>query len=202
MSRLYTLLCAACFFVLMTNASAQSRLFSHAIGGGLYSGHNYFGGALVYSPRLNYYHFSDKSTLSLGTQIGLGTSIKDNYNSNTGGNSTSIFMINVPVLLAWNYGNAANNNAYTNWGFFAAAGYGFQNASRGVEYIDDEEVTTNQVHVSGMAISTGLRFPVANSSFGLRFSYLFNNNHFNPDIHGIASFGIDYNIGVRIRRTR
>jgi len=41
-----------------------------------------------------------------------------------------------------------------------------------------------------------------NRSFGIRFSYLFNNNQYNPDIKGMAGFGIDYNIGVKIRPTR
>lgn len=202
MRRLCTLLYTGCFLFLIPAASAQSRLFSHAIGGGLYSGHNYQGGGLVYSPRLNFLHFSDRSTLSVGANIGVGTSINDNYNSNTGGNSTSIFMANVPFLLSWNYGNAASNKAFTKWGFFTGIGYGFQNATRSVEFVDDEEVTTNQVHVSGLAISTGIRLPIVNRSFGIRFSYLFNNNQYNPDIKGIASFGIDYNIGVRIKPAR
>ncbi|MEI3798965.1 MULTISPECIES: hypothetical protein [unclassified Chitinophaga] len=201
MFRLYALLCAGCFLISVA-AQAQSRLFSHAIGGGLFSCNNFLGGSIVYSPRLNVICFSDRSTLSAGAHIGVGTSIGDNYNSNTGGNSTSIFMANIPFLLTWNYGNAATKQAFTKWGFFMGAGYGFHNSTRSVEFVDDEEVTTNQVHVSGIALGAGIRLPVSNHSLGIRFSYLFNNNRYNPDIPGIAGIGIDYNIGVRIRGTR
>ncbi|MGN8036475.1 hypothetical protein ACTJJ0_15400 [Chitinophaga sp. 22321] len=202
MFRLYALLCAGCWLLLQTRGNAQSRLFSQAIGGGLLAGSNYLGGGLVYSPRLNFFCFSDHSALSIGANIGLGTTINDNYNSNTGGNSTSIFMTNVPFLLTWNFGNAATNKACTKWGCFAGAGYGFQNASRGVEYIDDEETTTNQVHVSGLVLSAGFRLPVENHSLGIRVTYLFNNNRYNPDITGITGIGIDYNIGVKIHCAR
>ncbi|MGO4290094.1 hypothetical protein [Chitinophaga sp. RAB17] len=202
MFRLYTLLCAGCFLFSQISANAQSRLFSHAIGGGLFAGNSYLGAGIVYSPRLNFLRFSDQSVLSLGTHIGLGTTVNDNYNSNTGGNSTSIFMTNIPVLLTWNFGNAATNYAYTKWGFFAGAGYGFQNAARGVEFIDDEEVSTNQIHISGVVLSAGLRLPVKNNSFGLRVAYMLNNNKYNPDIPGITTIGIDYNIGGKIKRPK
>ncbi|NLR56752.1 hypothetical protein HGH93_01475 [Chitinophaga polysaccharea] len=113
-----------------------------------------------------------------------------------------VFLWPAPLYyLSWHYGNAATNNAYTKYGFFAEAGYGFHNATRGATYIDDEEVTTNQVHVAGFMVSAGITFPLANHSFGLRGSYLFNNNRYNPDINGIAGFSIDYHIGVKIRRT-
>lgn len=202
MLRLYALLCAGCFLIPSVTARAQSPLFSHAIGGGLFSTRNFLGGGIVYSPRLNMIRFSNKSVLSAGIQLGLGTSIGDNYNSNTGGNSTSIFMANMPFLLTWNYGNAATRKAYTKWGFFAGAGYGFQNSTRSVEFVDDEEVTTSQVHVSGVALGTGIRFPVSHHSFGVSFSYLFNNNNYNPDIHGIAGIALNYNIGVKVINTR
>ena len=200
MFRLYTLLCAGCLLFFQTYANAQSRLFSHAVGGGLFMSSNYLGGGLIYSPRLNFLRFSDHSTLSIGANIGLGTTINDNYNSNTGGNSTSIFMANVPFLLSWNFGNAATNKAYMKWGLFAGAGYGFQNAARSVEYIDDDEATTNQVHISGLVLSAGLRFPVNNHSLGVRLAYMFNNNRYNPDIAGMTTIAIDYNIGAKILR--
>jgi hypothetical protein len=200
MIRLYTLLCAGCFLFYSLLSAAQSRLFSHAVGGGLFAGNSYLGGGLVYSPRLNFLRFSDYSVLSLGAHIGVGTTINDNYNSNTGGNSTSIFMANIPLLLTWNYGNGATSYAYTKWGFFVGAGYGCQNAARGVEFIDDEEVGSNQIHVSGVVLSTGLRFPVKQHSFGLRVAYMFNSNQYNPDITGISTIGIDYNINVRARK--
>lgn len=202
MFRLYTVLCAECFLFFQINANAQSRQFSQAIGGGLFAGSNYLAAGLVYSPRWNFLRFSDHSALSLGTHIGLGTTINDNYNSNTGGNSTSIFMANVPVLLTWNFGNAATNQAHMKWGFFTGAGYGFQNAARGVDFIDDEEVSTNQIHISGIVLSAGLRLPVKNHSLGLRVAYMFNNNQYNPDIPGITTIGIDYNINVKIGRSK
>lgn len=202
MFRLYTVLCAGCFIFPPLNASAQSRLFSQAIGGALFSGNNYLAAGLVYSPRLNFLRFSDHSVLSLGTHIGLGTTINDNYNSNTGGNSTSIFMANIPLLLTWNFGNAATNLSSMKWGFFTGAGYGFHNAARGVDFIDDEEVSTNQVHISGVVLSAGLRLPVKNNSFGVRVAYMFNNNQYNPDIPGMTTIGIDYNIGVKIGRSK
>ncbi|PSL50222.1 hypothetical protein CLV51_1011566 [Chitinophaga niastensis] len=202
MFRLYTLLCAVCCSLSYLRTEAQSKLYSHTIGAGLYTASNHLGGGIVYSPSINFLVISPGSTFSIGTHIGLGTNINANYNSSTGGNSTSIFMADVPLIVAWNFGNAATSKAYTKWGVYAGAGYGFHNATRSVEYFDDEEVTTNQVHVSGIVMDTGVRFPIANSSWGARFSYMLNNNQYNPDITGIGSIGIEYNIGVKIHRSR
>jgi hypothetical protein len=202
MFRRYTLLCAVSCCLSYSRTEAQSKLYSHTVGGGIYTATNHLGGGIVYSPALNFLVISERSTFSIGTHIALGTNINANYNSNTGGNSTSIFMADVPLVVAWNFGNAATRNAYMKWGFYAGAGYGFHNATRSVEYFDDEELTTNQVHVSGIVIDTGIRFPIANSSWGARFSYMLNNHQYNPDITGIASIGIDYNIGVKIHRSR
>ncbi|HEY9257563.1 hypothetical protein, partial [Chitinophaga sp.] len=70
------------------------------------------------------------------------------------------------------------------------------------DFIDDEEVSTNQVHISGVVLSAGLRLPVKNNSFGVRVAYMFNNNQYNPDIPGMTTIGIDYNIGVKIGRSK
>ncbi|MCW3463384.1 hypothetical protein [Chitinophaga nivalis] len=202
MPRLRTLLlCAVCCCLLPLFAAAQrTTLFSHEAGSRIYKGKNHLSGGLVYSPRYNFVVFSTRSTLSVGANIGLGSSFGANYDSNIGGNYTSIFMADVPFLVAYNFGNGATYKAYTKWGGYIGGGYGFHNGTRSVEYYDDEELTTNQVHVSGVVVSLGLRLPIANTSWTIHVSYMHNSNGFNPDIPGIGSAGIAFNINTPIRR--
>ncbi|WP_147243376.1 hypothetical protein [Chitinophaga flava] len=194
MFKLYTWLCIACLVCSMMPAKSQSGYFAHAIGAGVYTGNNHFAGGIVYSPRFNFGIISKRSTFAIGTQLALGGSLHAGYSRNSGGNSTSIFMADVPLLLTYNYGNFATTSAHTRLGIYTGAGYGFHNATRYVEYSDEEESATDQVHVSGLVLTTGCRFMIGHTSLGLHFTYLFNNNAFNPDISGIGSAGLSYNI--------
>ncbi|RFS24641.1 hypothetical protein DVR12_05405 [Chitinophaga silvatica] len=175
--------------------SAQSNHFSHAIGAGIYTAKQFLGAAAVYSPRFNFLHLSDRSTLSLESNIAAGMSIGDNYNSNTGGNSTSIFMLNVPVLLSWHFGHNATHDVHKKIGYSAGIGWGFHNSAHGiVEVSEDEEATPAQIHVSGLSLSAGVCWPVGKKTLGLRFNWLNNNNQYNADIKGIGTICLDYGI--------
>lgn len=191
------LLCTA--ILLPAAVIAQSTLFSHSIGGGIFTARKYLGAAVIYTPRFNFLQFSQHSAISLETSIAAGMNIGDNYNSNTGGNSTSIFMFNAPVLLSWNYGNAATCKARDKAGFFAGLGWGFHNSAHPTEHIDpdEEEADPGQLHISGLALSTGVRWQLYHRSVGLKISWLFNNNRYNPDIAGIGGVSVNYNIGSR-----
>ncbi|MBC9930677.1 hypothetical protein [Chitinophaga qingshengii] len=190
----YAWLYALCLVIFVKPASSQSGQFAHAIGAGLFTGNNHFAGGIVYSPRFNFGIISDRSAFAIGTQLALGSSLHASYNRNAGGNSTSIFMADVPLLVTYNYGNFATRAAHTRLGVFTGAGYGFHNAGRAMEDMDDEEPDNDQVHVSGIVFTTGCRFMIGHTSLGIHFTYLFNNNHYNTDINGIGSAGLSYNI--------
>lgn len=193
----YTILLCTVFLIPIA-VVAQSSLFSHSIGGGVFSTRGFLGVSAVYTPRVNFLQFSQRSVIALETSIAPGLHIGDNYNNNMGGNSTSIFMLNVPVLLSWNYGNAATNKAHDKAGFFAGIGWGFHNSSYIVKHSEpeeEEEATPGQLHISGLALSTGVRWQLYRRSIGLKVCWLFNNNQFNTDITGIGGLSIHYNIG-------
>nr|WP_295867185.1 hypothetical protein [uncultured Chitinophaga sp.] len=194
MLKLSTGLYALCFLLIALPVRSQSAYFAHAIGAGLYSGDNHFAGGVVYSPRFNFGIISPRSVFSIGTQLALGGNLRASYSRYSEGNSTSFFMADVPLFLTYNYGNFATSQSNTKLGLFTGAGYGFHNGSRNVDNIDDDENANDQVHVSGFAFTTGCRFMIGHTSLGLHFSYLFNNNNYNPDIPGIGSAGLSYNI--------
>lgn len=194
MLKLYTGLYALCLLFTGLPANSQSGHFAHSVGAGLYTGNNHFAGGIIYSPRFNFGVLSSRSAFAIGTQLALGSSLHASYGRYSGGNSTSFFMADVPLVLTYNYGNFATSGAHTRLGVFTGAGYGFHNASRVVDDIDDEDNTDDQIHVSGLVFTTGCRFMIGHTSLGLHFSYLFNNNHYNTDIYGIGSAGLSYNI--------
>ncbi|NML37159.1 hypothetical protein HHL17_08100 [Chitinophaga sp. G-6-1-13] len=194
MFKLYTWLYTVCLLFTVLPANGQSRYFAHSVGAGLYTGNNHFAGGIVYSPRFNFGVLSSRSAFAIGTQLALGSSLHASYNRYSGGNSTSFFMADVPILLTYNYGNFATSGAHTRLGIFTGAGYGFHNGSRTIDDADEEEGASDQVHVSGPVFTTGCRFMIGHTSLGVHFSYLFNSNHYNPDIYGIGSAGLSYNI--------
>ncbi|NSL88426.1 hypothetical protein ECE50_016420 [Chitinophaga sp. Mgbs1] len=191
MFRLY-LWCLVCSVSVALSAVAQPKRFSHAIGVGLYNSPAHFAGGLVYAPRFHAIRFSARAALSLGTQLGLGASFHNNYNSG-GGTPTSIFMMDMPLLVTYNYGHAAMMNSSAGWGFFTGAGYAFHHANRNTN-AEEEEETDTRILISGAVLTAGCRFAIAGTSLGLHISWLFNNNHYNTDIPGIASAGLSCNI--------
>ncbi|WP_343745402.1 hypothetical protein [Chitinophaga sp.] len=194
MLKLYTWLYTACLLFSILPANSQSRYFAHSVGAGIFTASSHFAGGIVYSPRFNFGVLSRRSAFAIGTQLALGSSLRASYNRYSGGNSTSFFMADVPILVTYNYGNFATSGSHSRLGIFTGAGYGFHNGSRVMENMDEEENDSDQVHVSGPVLTTGCRFMIGRTSLGLHFSYLFNSNHYNPDINGIGSAGLSYNI--------
>ena len=187
----------------------EREFFSHSIGfsgfGGVtpdyYGGSSYSAGGLTYSPRFNFLLLSPSSSFSFGTHLTLGGSFSTSSNGYDS-QSSSTFMADIPLVIEYNFGNAATREAFKRWGFFAGGGYGWHNAKANVLYPDG--YYSEDIHLAGPVISAGFRFPIANASLGCRFSYLINNHEDNPDvpISGLFGIGLEYNFGARIHAPR
>ncbi|WP_143305038.1 hypothetical protein [Chitinophaga vietnamensis] len=189
-----------CFLFCQLLASAQSLRFSQSVGLGLFTARNYLSGGLVYSPRYNFFVLSPRAAVSVGTHLGLGANLHESYTSNSSGESSSVFIIDVPLVINYNYGNAATRKASQRWGFFAGGGYGFHNASRNIDNTDlEEESGTEAIHIKGPVLNAGLQFPLGRSSLSLRGAWLLNDGTNNKDIQSITSVGVSYNIGVHFK---
>jgi hypothetical protein len=206
MRQFFTLIFVACFLLSpITKAqSKKSNYFAHSAGFIFFGATEYFSAGVVYSPRINFLILSEKSTFSVGTHLGLGANF--NYSSDSRGNSSSSssYAVDLPLMIEYNFGNAATRNANTKFGGFAGAGYGWHNATRGffTTYTGSAQPEDADLHISGLAVNAGFRFPLGRTSFGIRAGYLFNNSLNNPDVNGVGSFAIEFNIGTWIKKKR
>ncbi len=181
--------------------------FSHSIGftgfGGitpdLYQDQSYTAFGFTYSPRVNFLVLSPASSFSFGTHLTFGGSFSastDNYGDT---HTASTYMADIPLVLEYNFGNAATREAFKRWGFFVGGGYGWHNARANVDY--EGYLYPEDVHLAGPVFNVGMRFPIALASLGIRFSYLSNNHAYNPEfpLDGLFGFGVEYNFGSRTR---
>ncbi len=190
----FALACQLCYFP----ALAQKTFFAHSAGVAFYGATDYFSGGLMYSPRINVAVLSERSTFSIGTHLGLGGSFGYDYNAYDGGasNSVSVF-IDLPLMVEYNFGNAATRIANTKFGGFVGAGYGWH---RLVQSIDTEfGAFTSNTTSRGPVVNAGFRFPIGRASFGVRGAYLINTDEISV-LDGVGSLAFVYNIGTKINR--
>ena len=110
---------------------------------------------IQYSPRLNLYRFTSKSTLSIDARIGFGygtesgTYVQDNYP-----------LVYVPCTINFNSGACATRTTDDYIGFYVGGGYGYENALE--NYV-----------IHGPVINGGARFYIGSEPFDVNLSYLF-----------------------------
>ncbi|PUZ27372.1 hypothetical protein GA0116948_103362 [Chitinophaga costaii] len=207
---LVAFLCLSLFCLRAFSQDKTGReLFSHSIGftgfGGIMDDYSaatdYTGFGFTYSPRFNFAILSPSSSFSIGTHLSAGFSIsaEDLYVIN-GDDNQAAFMLDAPLLLEYNFGNAATREAYKKWGFFVGAGYGWH-ISQAKVAVQDEYYgygyLKEDIRARGPVFDAGMRFPIALASLGVRFSYQVNNNPgVVANIKGIFGFGVEYNFGA------
>ena len=184
------------------NVSAQKRSFQSAVGPGGIGGYHYGAMAFSFEPRFNFYEFSQKESLSIGACFAMGPSVAD-WRTEKGYYPEPMqfgWMVNVPVTINYTFGNAATPHSYKYMGYSVGAGYGANNGHRLVD--PGPGLDTAEVHVHGLVLDGRINFPIGNSSWSLHSSYMFNFSHNNPDIKGLFSMSLLYNIGIRIHEHR
>lgn len=123
---------------------------------------------IQYSPRLNLYNFTSRSTISIDARVGVGygmesgTYVQDNYP-----------VLYVPGTINFNSGACATRTTDDYLGFYFGGGYGFENAWD--NYI-----------IHGPVINTGMRLYLGSSPFDLNVSYLFDITNQKAPIFGLG----------------
>jgi hypothetical protein len=182
-------------------ARAQKTLFSHSAGVAFYGTEDYFSFGLMYSPRINFAVLSETSTFSIGTHLGLGGSYNYSYSSYYGSQTNTSVFIDAPLVVEYNFGNAATRVAYKKFGGFVGGGYGLHAVTHSEDYYyNDYDYHITNANIRGPLINAGFRFPIGRASFGVRLSYLFNTNPDYAYVDGIGSVAMVFNIGSWVRK--
>ncbi|MBO9730588.1 MAG: hypothetical protein J7623_18240 [Chitinophaga sp.] len=180
-------------------AVAQNKRFVLPVGVGGISAYHYDGFMLNVEPRLNLYKFSDQSGLSVGTSLATGFGISNKYRYN--GESAESrkmdagYRLSIPVTVNYTFGNGATPVAFKKFGYSAGIGYGVHiGGSMGYPRYKDSSAVT----VSGLVLDAKFNFPLRNTSWSLHPSYMFNYDTKNPDITGLLTISLQYNLGQKI----
>jgi hypothetical protein len=194
---LFTVAC-----VLSVSAFAQS--FQHGAGLGLYFDNMVpdnvgVGSAFTYNPRINFAE-TEATSISVGIPLTVGymqnTYIND-YTYSTGNliQSASGFMINIPVMVNFNFGGGSSKMSKRRIGGFVGAGYGFHYSGTRDYYAYNEfegAVVVESVGGSsrGPAANAGMRIAVGRKhakNIEIKLSYYSGMNKNKLDLYGVGA---------------
>jgi len=193
-----TLLLAA--FCLAGLKSTFAQHFTHGLGAGIFvedskttSARPSF--AFSYSPRFSFLE-NENSSVSVGIPLSVGFSGSYNayYNSYDGyyeDNSLG-YMINVPVMINFNFGAGSFKGNKSKWGFFVGAGYGFHTGTVDYDVYDEygSSYTTSETRTTtGLAANAGMRIGLGyrkKHNLEIRTSYMKGVGDYKPDIFGVV----------------
>ena len=170
------LLALAC----ITLSGAFAQTFTHGVGFTIFStqaqgASSQITGALTYSPRIN---FVEAESFSLSVGVPLSVGLSGSYNSNSYGttdNSLS-FLLNVPVLVNFNWGQGSTRDNESRFGFFAGAGFGYHYGSFNESEYDaygNQYDSPSTVSSYGPAADAGIRFGVGRGSHDVEIRALY-----------------------------
>ncbi|SEW31194.1 hypothetical protein [Chitinophaga arvensicola] len=181
-------------------ASAQQQSFQSAVGLGGIGAYRHSAFAFTFEPRFNFYTFSPHESLSIGACMAMGPCGQWDYRESKfvdrRGPMKISWMMNIPVTVNYTFGNAATPGSRRYMGYSAGVGYGTHNASRVTDYAPG--LDSAELHAHGLVLDGRINFPIGNSSWSLHSSYMFNFSNNNPDVKGIFTMALLYNIGVPI----
>jgi len=147
------LVCSCVILLTLSSAFAQQGAeFMHSLGGKyfIYSNSDgFYGGAAVYSPRVNFANLGTSSTVSAGTHLALGFSLA----SGPGGNATS-FLYDLPAVAELNFGFGSSKEADGGFGGYIGAGYGLHHVSINVDGYGGSAT------IHGPVFTGGIRFDI------------------------------------------
>jgi hypothetical protein len=188
---LFTVAC-----VLSLSAFAQS--FQHGVGIGFYLDNMVpdnvgIGSGFTYNPRINFAE-REASSISVGIPLTLGY-IQNGYNTTGNLIQTSTgFMVNVPVMLNFNFGGGASKKSKGRIGGFIGAGYAYHYVSSRDYYAYDEYAAIVIRSVggssSGPTANGGMRIAVGRKrtkNIEIKLSYYSGMNKNNVDLYGVGA---------------
>ncbi|SEW31206.1 hypothetical protein [Chitinophaga arvensicola] len=179
--------------------TAQKMSFQSAVGTGYFSGYHHSALGFTYEPRFNFHQFSEKSALSLTGSWTMGPSINDDYRTQQPKYRELLsfpWMMDAVAAINYSYGNAATPKSYQHFGYTLGIGYGSHRAVRKTDPLPGQDSLYLQAH--GLVLHALFNFPVGNSSWSLKPSYMFNFGRLNKDVKGIFGMSLLYNIGVHV----
>jgi hypothetical protein len=187
---------ALCALVIFSASEAQS--FMHGVGTGTLlstaknSNFNAFG-TLLYNPRFSFAE-TESSSFSIGVPLTLGLSGSYSYDSYSGVQNSSRFMVNAPLIFDFNMGAGSSKETEDRFGWFAGAGFGLNLGSFYTPEVYDSETggyTGGQsTHTSfGPAVNGGVRFAVGQRTHNIEvlLSYMKGINDLKPNTFGIQA---------------
>jgi hypothetical protein len=150
--------------------------------------------AFTYSPRLNFLE-TDNSSVSVGIPLSVGFSgsynaTYDSYYGYAEENSLG-FMLNVPLMMNFNFGAGSVKGNKSRMGFFAGAGYGYHIGTVDYDMHDEygNTYTTSETEsTTGIAANVGLRIGLGyrkRHNLEIRTSYMKGISNHKPNIFGV-----------------
>ncbi len=127
-------------------------------------------GAIMYSPRVSFME-TENSSFTIGLPISFGFS--GSYNSQYPEDNSLGLMLDVPLMINYNYGAGSTKEAEDKFGFFGGVGFGYHtNQYTATDQYDEDY--TSKTSGFGPAGNIGARMGVGHGSHNLelRFSYM------------------------------
>jgi len=147
----------------------------------------------TYSPAL---FFAEEGNTSFSVGIPVSFGFNEGYSSEYDGYSgyygnTSIgFMLDVPVIVNFNYGAGARKGGRQRWGFFVGGGYGYHLSTDNYyfDYDNNGDYLTSSNSTFGLTGNAGFRIGMGRQhrhNLEIRFSYMKGLTDYRPDVYGV-----------------
>lgn len=147
---------------------------------------------ITYSPAL---FFAEQGNTSFSAGIPVSVGFNEGYSSDDYINgyygSTSIgWMVDVPVILNFNYGAGARKGGHQRWGFFVGGGYGYHLSTDNYyfNYDNNGDYKTTSNSTLGITGNAGFRIGMGRHhrhNLEVKFSYMKGMTDYKPDVYGV-----------------
>lgn len=164
------------FLIILCNLTTAQEKFSHSIGATGFIGTrkaSLHAIGVTYSPRYNVLEIGNSSTLSIGTNIGIGYNIDYNFVDD------NQITFHIPITIDYNFGlGSGRESLENNNGGFIGIGYSFEQAGRNINNGIINDVILVKKAMNGPIANVGYRFKIGSELFGIRASYLYGTGDF------------------------
>lgn len=140
---------------------------------------------ILYSPKINFLE-KDHSSLSMGLPLSFAYAGIYDTQAGIDNNKTIECMLDLPLMINYNYGAGSNKKTKDRFGFFAGIGYAYHTNPFTIDNNSDDVAYTESGF--GPVFNTGLRVAKdPHHNFEIRFSYMKATDASKSDIFGIGA---------------